>query len=313
MSRAGLVAMLVAVEVLIVGIAIYVMGGGGIGTMHGATVFAGMHRIDFAAKPIAPIGAGDSPHVSIDDPNSRVEVSPSHDGQVHVKDLTSYRGATYSKSPLEQLTVERTADGVHVVRPGSPGNVWDMFGYYDQRIEIDAPAGSHIDIARCSGADVTGIDGGVTVRSQDGHITLTSLTGAVDAFSGDGYIEANNVHGETISLRSHDGHVGLQDVAATTTLTAHSDDGRIYGENVGVGHDGNITTSDGSIVLGLAPGADLTVNASTGDGSITVDGTRVRDESGDSVQQTVRVGNGSGSLRVSSNDGSIHITTNGAQ
>ena len=312
MSRTGLVAMLVAAEVLIVGIAVAAIGGGRYNATGGGPMFAsGMHPIDFAAKAIAPVAVGDSPHVAIDDPDSRVEVSPSQDGQVHVKDLTSYRGATFSKSPLAQLTVERTADGVRIARPGSNGIHIEIFGYYDQRIEVDVPVGAHIDIARCSGADITGINGGVAVKSQDGHITLTNLRGTVDAFSGDGYIEATGVHGDSITLKSNDGHVGLQDVAAAT-INAHSADGRIYGENVAVGRDGTISTGDGSIVLGLASGADLTVDASTGDGSITVDGDRMQEEDSDSTHHTIRLGNGSGSLHVSSNDGSIHITTNGA-
>ena len=52
MSRVSIVAMLLAAEVLIVGMAIYAVGG------HGASFAAGMHRSEFTAAQIAPIAAG---------------------------------------------------------------------------------------------------------------------------------------------------------------------------------------------------------------------------------------------------------------
>ena len=71
-------------------------------------------------------------------------------------------------------------------------------------------------------------------------------------------------------------------------------------------------TGDGSIRVALATGADLTVDASTSDGHIDVDGNAASNGDSDSTQRTVRVGNGSGSLQLSSGDGSIHLITNGA-
>ena len=75
--------------------------------------------------------------------------------------------------------------------------------------------------------------------------------------------------------------------------------------------DGTLATNDGSVRLDLAPSSNLTVDASTRDGSIYVDGHSTPSD-GDAAQRTVRLGEGSGRLSVATGDGSIHITTNGA-
>src|SRR5579871_2540346 len=110
MSRATVVAMLVAAQIAIVGMAIYAVGGG-------RTSFAaGLRSADFSATPIAPLAAGTTPHVVIDDPHSRVIVGTSADELVHVRDLTSIRGAVFSSGPYPHLTAARTADGVRIAR-----------------------------------------------------------------------------------------------------------------------------------------------------------------------------------------------------
>ena len=269
MSRASVVAVLVAVEVGIVCLAIYAIGFG-----HAGVGFGGMQRYDFVAKPVAPIAAGETPSITIDDPQSGVAVKPSSDGLVHVVDMTNLHGARWpTSSAVPALTVTRTADGVSVYRP--PHETFVLFGNSYEHIEVDVPSGSHVNIRHCEGTDIEGITGGVVARSQDGHIGLTDIRGTVDA---------------------------------------HSDDGSIRAHNLALTGNNTLSTNDGRIELGLAPGADLTVDASTADGRIVVDGNRVDpDSDSDSVHHTIRLGSGTNTLRAATQDGSIHITTNGAQ
>jgi hypothetical protein len=268
MSRASIVAVLAAVEVAIVGVALYAMGVGRSGA-----AWAGMQHYDYAARPIAPIAAGDAPHVVISDPQSSVAVKVSTDGLVHVNDMTRLDGARWpTASTIPVLTATRTGDGVSIERP--PHETFFLFGSSYEHIEVDVPRGSHVEIARCEGADIDGITGGVVARSQDGHINLTDIAGTVDA---------------------------------------HSDDGSIRAHGLALTGTNSLTTDDGRIELGLAPGADLSVDASTADGKIVVNGNRVNgNDDSDAVHYTTRLGNGTGSLRASTQDGSIHITTNGA-
>lgn len=329
MSRASIVGMLIAAEIVIVGIALY--------AIRGSANFANFHQVAFAAKPIAPIDAGSAPRITVDDPNSRIVVATSSDGQVHVSDLTSVSGSIFGdRWHVAQLQVQRTADGVSVSRPGSDDlHLHFIFGSFERRVEVDVPAASHVEIARCAGADVAGIEGGVAVRSQDGHVTLTDLRGTVDGRSDDGSVSATRVHGDSLALQSGDGHLSLQNVAVgslnaqtsdgsieardvTVSGTSphavlHSDDGSIRVEgSFAPGGSYDVSTRDGSIRVGLAADANLTVNATTGDGRVLVDGASFSSENGDSAQHTVKLGDGSGSLRLSSDDGSIHIQTNGA-
>lgn len=294
--------MLVAAEIVIVGMAIYAIGG------HGASLAAGMHHVDFTASPIAPLAAGGAPHVVVDDANSRVQVGLSSDALVHVRDLTEIRGAFFSGEKYPQLHVTRTADGVNVERPRTSDISIMMFGFSHQAIEIDVPAGTHLEIARCSGADVDGISGGVSVHSVDGHVTLNDLQGAVDARSDDGYLKATNVRGDRLAMESRDGHLTLENVAVAS-LSATTNDGRIEAGDLKVSGDATLQTEDGSVRVGLAQNADVTIDASTRDGHIYVDGSS--SDGDDSAQRTIRVGAGTSHMKLASGDGSIHISTNG--
>jgi len=284
-SRASIVAMLIAVEVVIVGIALYAVRGA-----------AAMHHADFAPKTFALLNVGAAPQVDIDDADSHVDVSVSSDGLVHVRDLTRVSGTFFgTPSSVAKLQVERTAGGVSVQRAASSDELHVGFDWSEHRIEVEIPDGSHVRIARCSGASVSGISGGVTVASQDGRITLADLRGSVDASSDDGSIRASSIRGDNVTLQTKDGSIDVRGLEIAD------------GARRGVLH-----TSDGTIRVALEPNADLTVDASTNDGHIEVDGNPVNSGDSDSAQHTIRLGNGSGSLQLSSGDGSIHILTNGA-
>lgn len=304
--RTPIVAMLIAVEVMIVGMALYAVG-------HGGGFAPGMHRAEFAGHSFAPLAVGPAPHIVIDDAQSRVTVAASSDQLVHVRDLSEMHGAFFSNANYPQLHVTRTLDGVRIERPSVQRLAFGIFGFSREAIEVMVPSGSRLEINRCSGANVSGIGGGVLVRSQDGHIEIADLQGSVDVSSDDGYIEARNVRADRLSMQTSDGHLALRDVAAAS-LSATTRDGRIETIDLDLlGHEPQAAfhTDDGSVRIALAPNPNLTLNASTSDGRIVVDGVSSRNDDG--AQRTVRLGSGEGKLTVGTGDGSIHIDTNGAQ
>lgn len=326
-SRASIVAMLVAAEIVIAGIAFYALR-----TAHAASA----RSFDFVAAPIAPIEAGSAPVVAVDDPDSRVIVGTSTDGRVHVTDMTGAHGWFFNdRVTVAKLQVTRTADGVSIVRPASRGSSMHfLIGDFTQRVEIDVPAAARLEIARCSGADVSGVEGGVAVHSQDGRITLADLRGTVTGSSDDGSVSASRIRGDALAIRSGDGHLSLDDVAvasleartsdgsiearalaidgASPKAVLHSDDGSIRLDgSFAAGGSYDVSSNDGGIRVRLARGADLTVDASTNDGHVLVDGAEF-DASSDAAHHTVKLGSGAGNLHISSDDGSIHILTNGA-
>lgn len=322
--------MLLAVELVLVGMMFTAVHGWG---GHVFAASGGFHAANASAKTYPPVAAGLSPHVQIDDADSGVHVTASNDGLVHVSDATSIHGFVIGASKIVDLTIARTADGVRIYRPSSQHHFTVIFGGDTEHIDVQVPSGSHVDVIRSSSAEVTGMQNAVDVKSQDGHIGLFDIHGNVNAHSDDGHIEARNVAGDTLAMSTNDGSLRFSDITANV-LDAKTDDGRIEAANLTIGgsspratlhtNDGSVhvggkfaaggsydfSTNDGRVETTLATGSDLTIDASTGSGKIYVDGSPFGD--GDSATHTVRLGSGSGAMRLASQDGSIHITTNGA-
>ena len=226
----------------------------------------------------------------------------------------------------------RTADGVSISRPSSERNFRLVFGVDVEHIDVQVPSGSHVDVRRSSVAEVSGMHNDVDVKSQDGHIALSDIQGNVVAHSDDGRIEAKNVTGSSLVMSTDDGSVHLRDVSANS-LEAKTSDGRIEGKNLTITgaaprarlhtDDGSvlisgtfaprgsydISTNDGRIETTVGANSDMTIAVSTDSGRIYVDGSSFGD--GDSTTHTVRLGSGSGAMRLATHDGSIHISTNG--
>ncbi len=301
--------MLLAVELLIAGMVLYTLRGSGF-QMSVASGF-GFHHIAFAPKSIAPIAAGSGPNVRIDDVDSHVIVGTSTDGLVHVEDQTGGRGVIWGNGEIEQLQVSRTPDGVRIYRPSMHG--LSITGSWTQRIDVRIPPGAHLQIVRSEGDDVSDLQNGVDVTSQDGHISLTNVRGDVHAHSDDGRVTATTIAASSIDLSTDDGRIeasGIDATGAAPHVTMRTSDGsvRISGRFPAAGTY-DFSTGDGRIELALLPGSDASIDASTGDGRIDIDGQSY----GGAAVHGFRVGHGSSPMRLHSSDGSIHITTNGAQ
>ncbi|HET9096326.1 MAG TPA: DUF4097 family beta strand repeat-containing protein [Candidatus Baltobacteraceae bacterium] len=266
-SRTGIVAVLIAAEVFIGGAILWAFTGGHAWSAQGA----GFRHVSEKGKTFAPIDAGSAPRVVIDDPDSRVVITPSSDGKVHVTDGWRTAGWLFNEAAkAAPLSVRQSAGGVSIQRSSEHFHV-GFFVVDTHRTEVAVPPGTALEIQRCGGADVSGMKGSLAIHSVDG------------------------------SLR-------LEDVAVPS-IDASTDDGSIRAANLRVG-GGTLHTNDGSIRLGLTD-ANLTVHAQTSDGGIRFNDVRAQD--GDSgAAADYRVGTGGGSLQVSTQDGSIHISTNGA-
>jgi DUF4097 and DUF4098 domain-containing protein YvlB len=331
-SRSGIVAVLVAAELLIIGLIIASFGG------FRSAFAGGMHRVDYDAAPIAPLDAGSAPHVSINDARDRVVVTTSSDGLVHITDQTQVHGVVWSDEPVlskQPLKITRTSDGVRIERPSDTLVNWTVFGDTEHRITVETPAASTLAIEDSAGSNVTGITGGTNVKSSDGHITLADLRGAVDVNDEDGYIEANDLQGSHIALHSDDGHLkvratqagsfeattsdghidiaGLRVSGDSSRAIIHTDDGPVtVSADFTAGGNYQVSSGDGSVRVTLPSTADLNVTANATDGRVVRDGTAARRNDDGASNQTFTLGGGTGRLAVSSDDGTIEFTTNGA-
>jgi hypothetical protein len=280
-SRTGIIAVLIAAELFIA--AVIVVSAGGLKTF----VAAGNgHDFNYAPYSLPAVDAGSHPHVVIDDADSRVAVTPSTDGQVHITDATRLGGWGWGSRP-QHLQVRKTADGVVIERPAVSGRVM-IFGFETSRTEVAVPADATIEITHSGGADLSDLTGTISAHSDDGHITAANLR------SGD------------LTLTTADGHITLDNVDADT-FNVTTADGSIRASSLRV-RNGTAHTADGSITLAFADAGNLTVHARTADGSIRINGMRQDDSS----PTDYKLGNGAGSLDVATQDGSIRVTTNGA-
>jgi hypothetical protein len=290
-SRTGIIAVLLAAEAFIAGAIFWALG---VHSGYGFSAQAsGLHRVDAGGKTFAAIDAGDSPHVVISDSDSHVVVTTSSDGEVHVTDASHENGWYWGDAARPPLQVARTSDGVSITRAEGHGVRFQFFGFSQDRVEIALPAGSLLDVRGCSGADVTGLTGEVRVHSVDGHIA------------------ARDIHTQTLAMQSDDGRLQLDNVDAEN-INATTHDGSIHAKGLRV-RGGTLSSDDGSITVALASDVNLAVRAHTSDGRLTFDGRRADRGEDDSSTGHYQIGSGGSPLEVSTQDGSIHITTNGAQ
>ncbi len=312
-SRTSVIAMLLAAELLIAGMAVYSLRGGSIAPGFASFGHPGTTG-SFVAKSFAPMVAGIAPNVTIDDPESGVSVTPSTDGLVHVKDDTTFEGWGYDRN-YPQLRVSQDASGVHVAR--AEYHV-AFIGWVSSRqhIELLVPAQSTVVIGHCQSAELSGLNNGATVTSQDGHIDLTDMRGTIVAHSDDGHVTASFVTTGSLQLSSNDGYVealNLDLVGTAPVVTLHSADGHVTATGrFPAGGTYDLTTDDGRIYVTADQGSDVALNASTSDGAIHIDGVRQRQfDEGDPASGTLRLGSGASTMHLHSQDGSIYITTNG--
>lgn len=286
--RMPLVAMLLAIEVLIAGVAIYTLTG------H-RTIFAGsgggFHSMDYTAPPVAPVAVGNAPTIAIDDPSDRVIVTVSNDRFVHVVDRTQVNGMLWGTPRIAPLHVDRTANGVSITRAENGDFMSIGFQSSTERIEVQVPSDAVLAIARCGGAEITGTQGGVTAHSVDGSILLADLRGTIDVRDDDGRIEARRITGDSFSARSSDGRIILDGVVAPKV---------------------DVNTLDGRIIATFPANTDATITARTDDGNIRRDGTQLNHGDGDVAVQSITLGSGAGKVALATNDGTISIFTNGA-
>ena len=296
-NRTGIVAVLVAVELLIVIIGVNALRGRGMGMSYSFPT--GGRAISFTAKSIQPIAAGTAPRVTIDDPNSGIDVRVSYDGLVHVVDNTTFNGSAFGANGAGYPQLEVTHDGNDV--SVSRRNVdidWFSNATSRQRITVEVPAAARIEITNAGAVDMRGLNGGTIAAHCD-----------------DGDIEVSGITTPSLTLTSNDGHIEAMRLAmtgASPQLKLASDDGHVnFSGLFPAGGNYDISTNDGDIEARVAQGSDVTVNASTSDGDIRVDDSG-RDSGDDGSSQTIRIGSGAAAMRVHSDDGSVAITTNGA-
>lgn len=222
---------------------------------------------------------GRAPILDIDNFAGSVSVRAGEDDTIHV--IGTKRAS--SQRNLDRIEVEMSERESGLVirtrKPASFGSAWVEW-------EITAPVGTRLDLNVGSGrVEVRGLDGGVTLDTGSGSLTLVDLGGELDAHTGSGSIDIDGVTG---NVRADTGSGGIDIQNVTGEIDAHTGSGgiqvrggmdlvRLDTGSGGIVYEGTptgdcrFTTGSGGITLRLPADLNMVVDLETGSGDIDLD------------------------------------------
>jgi hypothetical protein len=278
-------------------------------------------RAEEVTKSFAVTGRA---NVRVDTNDGSVRVTSGDSKQVEFR--VEYQGYELGKN----LRVDSRQSGDKVELTARVTGRWGFSLGHNSRhlhIEVRMPREADLQVETGDGSVQTeSIIGTVNVHTGDGSVKANSLNGTIDLHTSDGSITVENLKGE-IRLRTGDGSIEARDLDGK--VEADSGDGhiRIAGRfdalNVKTG-DGSvdtrvlpgskmvsswtIRTGDGSVDLVLPSDFQTNIDASTGDGHISL-GIPVTVEGTFSNSQIHGKMNGGGQpLTIHTGDGSIRLS-----
>jgi hypothetical protein len=263
-------------------------------------------------------------NVRVDTNDGSVHVSAGDSKQVEFR--VEYQGYALGKD----LRIDSHQDGDKVELSAHLMGHWGFSWGHNSRnlhIEVRMPREGDLNIHTGDGSvQADSINGTVTVNTGDGSVKANSLTGTIDLHTSDGSITVDSLKGD-IRLRTGDGSIEARDLDGK--VDADSGDGhiRLVGRFDALGvktGDGSvdtrvlpgskmasswtIRTGDGSVDIVLPPDFQANIDATTGDGHISL-GIPVTVEGTFSKSEIRGKMNGGGqSLTIHTGDGSIRLS-----
>lgn len=263
-------------------------------------------------------------NVRVDTNDGSVRVTTSDSKQVEFR--VEYQGYELGKS----LRIESHQDGDKVELTARLTGHWGFSWGRNTRglhIEVRMPREGDLQVETGDGTvQAESINGTVNVHTGDGSVKANSLNGNIDLHTNDGSIAVDKLKGN-IRLRTGDGSIEARDIDGK--VEADSGDGhirltgRFYALNVKTG-DGSvdtrvlpgskmasgwtIRTGDGSVDIVLPSEFQANIDATTGDGHIslgiplTVEGTLGKS------QIRGKMNGGGQPLMIHTGDGSIRLS-----
>jgi hypothetical protein len=206
-------------------------------------------------------------NVRVDTNDGSVRVTASDSKQVEFR--VEYQGFELGKN----LRVDSRQDGDKVELVARITGRWGIgfnWGHNSKRlhIEVRMPRDADLQVETGDGAvEAESINGKVNIHTGDGSVKANSLNGSIDLHTSDGSINVDALKGD-IRLRTGDG-----------SIEAHNLDGKVEADS-GDGHIRlagrfealNVKTGDGSVNAQVLPGSKMATSWSlrTGDGSVDI-------------------------------------------
>jgi DUF4097 and DUF4098 domain-containing protein YvlB len=209
-----------------------------------------------------------------------------------------------------RIDENQTGDHVSVTVKIPHMSNWFNVGHRAVHVQLTVPRDLDINVSTGDGSvSVQPISGHIRVHTGDGSIHADGLKGDVSLHTGDGSVDGHGLDG---SLDANSGDGTIRVAGRFDALTVNTGDGSIDAE----ADPGSKTSSgwslhsgDGSISLSVPEDLHAFVDLRTGDGSISLGNISVAVE-GTIDRSHVRgnINGGGGELKITSGDGSIHLT-----
>ena len=183
--------------------------------------------------------------VTVENRNGDLEVEP-HEGE---DVLVEYRKSGRSQEAIDAVTVEGTVEEGDLVIRSVYG---DRFRNVGVDLTVLVPDGGRVGSAATGNGDtvVSGVAGDVRASTANGDARATDVDGYVTVQSGNGDAEARGTTGLS-GARSANGSVSVE-VYALRGAT-------------------DVTSANGDVEVGIAPGLDAEVLATVGNGDLDVE------------------------------------------
>ncbi len=202
-----------------------------------------------------------------------VECAPFGDGQVVTIKVPQRHGARFMRrnGVSVRVTMPVGAD-VEVITASADVDLSGALGDLKVKTasgDIDADGSAvEVDVKTASGDVVIGqADGPVTIKSSSGDLRVAQSDGSLNAMTASGTVEVGAVTGG-LEVRCTSGDVRLGHVAGDARIVAVSGDIRLGSYAAGELH---VRSVSGDVAVGIAPGANLSVDAESMSGGVRSD------------------------------------------
>ena len=221
------------------------------------------------------------------------------------------------QSAAEALVVNHTQDRNQIaIEAPNPPNRRSVVGYGNWQSEsvnftITTPRRVTLNARTGDGLiEAHDLQGTIDLNSGDGRIVASNLDGQIKMHTGDGSIDIDRAAGQ-VDADSGDGSIDID--GRLDELTVRTGDGPVRvdaADGSTMKSDWRITTGDGRIALRVPSGFNAAVDASTGDGSVRVEGVSNAPGNGSEERRRVvgQLGTGGATLQLRSGDGSIEVS-----
>jgi|SRR6267378_4381375 len=247
----------------------------------------------------------DHPSMRIETNDGRVTVTPWDRPEIAIHVTTNgWHIGPHTTVDAEQngsevvLNVHRSTNGLFIG--------WDSRWIH---IEVSMPRKADLSVhTGDGGVNVESLEGLLRIWTGDGHIDVHALRGDINLHTGDGGIEARELDGRLVAS-SGDGRISVN--GRFDSLDLSSGDGTIEAEaqkGSAITSPWSVHTGDGGVTLRIPEDLKADLEASTGDGHISVElPVQVTGTWRPSRELRGTLNGGGPPLRLRSGDGSIRI------